>query len=275
MVYRHGTAVLRVEQKGAAEEAIQPATTESAAKEQAEFKQKLEKYVPPLQAHVVLAGFAVAFALGALGLSMRAIATAGLVPLGEDPSEDDAARAEFGLDPRDPLLDSPTRRTTDADVVRSINPVTGMETEMRRPRRLPVSRLWLLAFLIGAGAALAGWWFLGGTDEPGTWQPKRLWEMVTGSQRRVWHVITGVTIVVVPLLLALITRVSRRPTMLLTLLSLVLLAAVALQVWLGVLLMFDTPGGPVTHFNRDGETPATSPIAPATAPATQGIAATE
>ena len=53
---------------------------------------------------------------------------------------------------------------------------------------------------------------------------------------------------------------------------LVLLAAVALQVWLGVLLMFDTERGPVTRFNRPGETPATQPT---TLPATQGVAVRE
>jgi hypothetical protein len=100
--------------------------------------------------------------------------------------------------------------------------------------------------------------------------------MVRPSPRRLYHVISGGVIVFVPLLLALITRVSRRPKALLSLLSLVLLAAVALQVWLGVLLMFDTPDGPVTHFNRPGETPATAPsVIPATAPATQGVAETQ
>ena len=91
--------------------------------------------------------------------------------------------------------------------------------------------------------------------------------MVGKSQRRFWHVISGGTIVIIPLLLAAITRVSRRPKALLTLLSLVLLAAVALQVWLGVLLMFDTPTGALTHFNRSGDASTTAPTtAPATVP---------
>ena len=277
MVYRHGTAVLRVEHQGAMPEASEPKPTESAADDQTEIKRGIEYYAPPLQLHVTLAGVAVAFAFGALGLSMRAIATSALVPLGEnDPDADDAARAEFGLDPVTPR---PQRGPGDMDVVRSINPVTGVESEMSRPRKLPVARFWLLSFLIAAGASLAGWWFLGGLDEVQTYQPRRLWEMVTQSPRRFWHVITGTAIVVVPLLLALITRVSRRPKVLLSLLSLVLLAAVALQVWLGVLLMFDTPDGPVARFNS-GANSSTSPASPSspatlptTAPATQEVAA--
>jgi hypothetical protein len=141
---------------------------------------------------------------------------------------------------------------------------------------MPVSRFWVLAFLLGIGALVAGAWFLGGTDEQHIWDPKRLWEMVRPSQRRLFHVITGAVIVFVPLLLSAITRVSRRPKVLVSLLAIVLLAAVAAQVWLGVLLMFDTPGGAVTHFNRPGETPATAPsIIPSTAPATQGVAVGE
>ena len=272
MVYRHGTAVLRVEHQGATADASQPKATESAADEQAEIKRGIEFYVPPLQLHVVLAGVAVAFAFAALGLSMRAIATSSLIPIGdEDPDADAAARAEFGLDP---VPSSTPKRGTDIDVVRSLNPVTGVESEVVIHRRLPVSRFWVFAALLGVCAALAGMWFLGGADESRVWEPKRLWSMISPSQRRLWHVITGVSIVVVPLLLAVITRVSRRPKALLTLLSLVLVAAVALQVWLGVLLMFDTPDGTIRNFNTAGGAgtpPATSPSTPP-APATQGIA---
>jgi hypothetical protein len=267
MVYRHGTAVLRVQQHGAMAESSQPKTSESAADEQTEKKFRLEYVVPPLQLHVLLAGLAVAFGLGAMGLSARAIATQGP----QDYRSQDLD--EFGLDPqvgRD-ALDPPLKRGTAAlDVARSLNPDAGVEAKIGT--RLPVSRTWLLAFLIGGGAALAGWWFLGGGDELHTWQPRRLWEMVVPNPRRLFHVVTGTVIVFVPLLLALVTRVSRRPKVLLTILSLVLLAAVALQVWLGVLLMFDTEHGPVTRFNRAGEAPVTQPT---TLPATQAVAVRE
>jgi uncharacterized membrane protein len=135
--------------------------------------------------------------------------------------------------------------------------------------------VWLLASLIGLGAAVAGAWLLAGPDEQRMWEPKKLWAEITPSQRRLAHVVTGVTIVAVPLLLAIVTRVSRRPKVSVTLLALVLLAAVAAQVWLGTLLMLDTEGGSITRFNPadGGGNPASAPAAPpATAPATQGIA---
>ena len=265
MVYRHGTGVSVLQEKGTMAEASQPKPTESAADEQVEAKRNLEFYVPPLQAHVVLAGLAVAVALGALGLSARAVATADDARrVREDPDDIDDVH-------RDMLYQPPVPRGPAAmDVVRSINPETDMAAGPAP--RLPVSRLWLLAALVAASASATGLWFLAGPDEAGTWEPKRLWSMIMPSaenpgQRRLAHVIAGGTIVVVPLLLALVTRVSRRPKVLLTLLGLVLMLAVAAQVWLGVLLMLDTPGGSIYRFN-DGAVPGT---APATAPATQAV----
>ena len=272
-VYQHGTAVARVQEKGTMAEATPPATTESAADEQVEAKRKLEYFVPPLQAHVLLAGLAVAVAFGALGLSTRSIA------LAEDELERGAAdqdEDDFGASDRDMLYQPAVPRGPAAmDVARSLNPESDLTA---RPARLPVARVWLLVSLLAAGAAAAGFWFLGGLDEQRMWEPKKLWAEVTPSQRRFAHVIAGVTIVAVPLLLAIVTRVSRRPKVSVTLLALVLLAAVAAQVWLGVLLMLDTPAGPINRFNSADGTggPASAPAEPpATAPATQGIATSD
>jgi len=271
-VYRHGTGVLTVQAKGPTAHATEPKPTESTADEQVEVKRKLEKYVPPLQLHALLAGLAVAVALGALGLSIRAIGMASDVESGG------------GLDDLEPgperdMLYQPAvpRGPAAMDVARSLNPDADVNV---RPARLPVSRVWLLASLLAAGAAVAGVWMLAGRDEVRTWEPRRLWTMVTPNNenpglRRVVHVATGGVIVVTPLLLALATRVSRRPKGSVTVLGLLLVAAVAVQVWLGVLLMLDTPRGSLMRFNAANESapPSTSPsTAPATAPATQGVA---
>jgi uncharacterized membrane protein len=263
MVYRHGTGVLRVQAKGTMPEATEPKPTESAADEQVEAKRGIEYYVPPQQLHVVLAGLAVAVAFGALGLSMRAVSLAGDAPRERHDDLDDIAD-------RDMLYTPPVPRGAAAmDVARSLNPDAGVDA---RPPRLPVSRLWLLAALVAAGASATGVWILVGPDESRTWDPQRLWSMVTPSQRRLVHVFAGGAIIVVPLLLALVTRVARRPKVTLTLLGLLLVLAVALQVWLGVLLMLDTPDGSIYRFN-DPTSATTSPApAPATAPTTQGVA---
>lgn len=264
MVYRHGTGVSVIEAKGAMPEATAPKPTESAADDQAEAKRRIEYFVPPLQLHVLLAGLAVAAAFGALGLSMRSIATADEPARGRD-AHDDAAE-------RDMLYGPPVPRGAAAmDVARSLNP--DVDVSARRVR-LPVSRVWLLASLFALGASASGIWFLAGGDETRTWEPKRLWSMVVPTAdspglRRIAHIATGGVIIAVPLLLAGVTRVSRRPKVSVTLLGLLLVAAVAVQVWLGTLLMLDTPRGPLYQFNKPGgnESPA-----PSSAPATQGIA---
>lgn len=265
MVYRHGTGVSVVEAKGAMPEATAPKPSESAADEQAEAKRKLEYFVPPLQLHVFLAGLAVAAAFGALGLSMRSIATADDPGRGRDAHDDDIAE-------RDMLYAPPVPRGAAAmDVARSLNP--DADVSVRRAR-LPVSRVWLLASLFAVGASASGIWFLAGNDEARTWEPKRLWSMVVPTAdnpglRRIAHIATGGVIIAVPLLLAGVTRVSRRAKVSVTLLGLLLVAAVAVQVWLGTLLMLDTPRGPVYQFNKPGgdESPT-----PSSAPAAQGVA---
>lgn len=275
MVYRHGTAVAVVEEKGAMPYATEPKPTESAADDQVEAKRKLEYYVPPLQLHVVLAGLATAVAFGALGLSMRAIATA------DDPARDLESDTATERAERDMLYEPPVPRGPAAmDVVRSLNPDADVTS---RPRRLPVSRTWLLAALFALGASASGIWFLAGMDETRTWEPKRLWAMVMPTDenpglRRIVHVATGGVIILTPLLLALVTRVSRRPKASVTVLGLLLVAAVAVQVWLGTLLMLDTPRGPLVRFNPRGgitEPAATSPAtSPATAPSIEGVVTT-
>jgi hypothetical protein len=111
------------------------------------------------------------------------------------------------------------------------------------------ARFWLLAFLLGVTTAVAGLWLAGdwklvallGPNRKGTWR--------TDIGRMGVHVIGGVSIVVLSLLLALITRVSRRARGVTVFFVLLLLLAVAAQVWLGILLLFDSDRGPVMRFN--------------------------
>ena len=56
------------------------------------------------------------------------------------------------------------------------------------------------------------------------------------------------TIVVLVLLLAALARWARRRRLLLATVGLLLLAALAAQLWLGVLLMYDTPSGRIDQF---------------------------
>ncbi|MGB7157477.1 MAG: hypothetical protein WBD40_05390, partial [Tepidisphaeraceae bacterium] len=67
--------------------------------------------------------------------------------------------------------------------------------------------------------------------------------------RRMFHAIAGSAIVLLPLLLALFARFAPRARGIIFLISLLLIAAAAAQVWLGILMMWDTPSGPVRGFN--------------------------
>jgi hypothetical protein len=83
---------------------------------------------------------------------------------------------------------------------------------------------------------------------------KVLWEQVKPADgekvnRALGHVIMGTTIVVMPLILAALARWAPRRSFFFSLFTLILTAAVAAQIWLGVLLLLDTSVGPINHFN--------------------------
>jgi hypothetical protein len=88
--------------------------------------------------------------------------------------------------------------------------------------------------------------------------PRQVWSLirqeVEGASpawltRRLAHVAGGLAIVGLSLLMALVSRIATRSKLTLLIFALLLLAAVAAQVWFGVLLTYDSIGGPVTRFN--------------------------
>jgi hypothetical protein len=104
-----------------------------------------------------------------------------------------------------------------------------------------------------------GWWHLARETE--TINPASLWEQVVAPMqnvdadnkpvtptRRLAHSVAGVAIIVLPLLLAALTRLLPRSRLMLIALSLLLAIVLAAQVWLGTLLLLDTNIGPVTGF---------------------------
>jgi hypothetical protein len=104
---------------------------------------------------------------------------------------------------------------------------------------VPAARFWLIVFVGAIGTALVGAWALARGHQ--TFDPKELWKLVTsdGYIRRLAHLIAGGSIVVLPLLMALLSRFARRSRASLAVFSLLLVAALAVQVWLGILLLFD------------------------------------
>jgi uncharacterized membrane protein len=195
---------------------------------------RLEQLLPPVELHIVAAGVTVAIALAAIGLSFRKLALMSAPPV------------------------EPIGFRGSTDMVRSFNP--GIEIVPGTPP-LPTSKLWLLAFLIAAATSVGGWFVLARSADVFTAAhghydqvPKLLWTQVKPDppqkiNRRLVHVATGGAIIVLPLLLAMLARWGPRQRLLLAALTLLLVAAVAAQVWFGILLLYDTPEGLITHFN--------------------------
>lgn len=229
-VYREGVAVSARQTTNPETAVGEGAGTQPAGAWNARaIERRAAYFLPPLQLHAVLAGFAVAIALGALGLSLRAISAGPGVP-----HVDHIAHA----------LGPPELAESESE----------SREELIR-QRVPAARFWMLAFLVALLTALAGAWVLSRGYE--TWDPKVLWQAVSDRDqsdgktltRRLAHVGAGSAIIVLPLFLAIFARVAPRAKFILLLLALLLLAAIVAQVWLGVLLMFDTNVGPLTRFN--------------------------
>ena len=264
MVYRHGTAVgLGYHEDERADAQTRPVAsvdapatrpgTSAAAQEQVKRPAGLEYYVNPMQLHVTLAGLAAAMGLFAIGLSLRAAATS---PHWRDPELDRA-----GVE----AMPHPQRGGAyDVAMLRSFAPqveVTGVVES------IPSSRFWLLVFLGAVATALLGAWMLASAHH--TFDPKELWKLIIsdGYMRRLAHVVTGVSIVLLPLLMAVLSRFARRSRAILGLFSLLLVAALAAQVWFGILLMFDQAkvspdAGPWYRFQKPVASMATTQPAP-------------
>jgi len=247
MVYRHGlgvgegAAVSVGEVANPEAEVVAPATgqasTMPAAELQTKIREGLERYLPPLQTHLILAGVAVAVALAALGLSLRVANSTTRVVVDPAPELSDLAVA-YGARP----AGEPRPR----DLEEFEGAPASVVTE-----RIPSARLWLVTSIVAIATAAVGWWVMAeGYD---TWDIKSLVQQVFGPARemprRAAHVATGGAIIVLPLLLALVARFAPRRKILLLAFALLLIAAVALQVWFGILLMWDSPDGPLDKLN--------------------------
>lgn len=216
---------------------------------------RAEQLFPPTELHVVFAGTATAVALLSLGLSARRITAAH--ELADD-------RRPIRPGPRLPGADLGYELSMDPNVrqppsavamARSFNP----DVEVRVRPRVPAARFWLLSFAAAAVTSLLGWYVLArAADIDFVHQPKQvagqLWNQIRPQpneprlNRLLTHALSGSAIVALPVVLALLARFAPRQRVLLGLCGLVLVAAVAAQVWVGVLLLYDGSDGPVTRF---------------------------
>ena len=223
-------------------------TTNAAAEEQTDIKRDIERALPPLQIHVILAGFAVSFALAALGLSLRAANTMRAATLVEPADELSDLAAAYGARPARPRVGPEPEAFDD---LRSSTGGGVARVEVVDRSRVPSARFWLLTALFAVVTAGFGWWVLLRSESvQNPWDFSGLWNQhIKISQRRMIHAITAGAIVLLPLILSLIARFSPRKRGLIIGFGFLLILAVALQVWLGILLMWDTPEGEVVRFN--------------------------
>lgn len=184
---------------------------------------------PPLELHGVLAGLALATGVLALACAWR------------------NASAGESVAP--------------ADGERQIFPGTGRGDAPRHSGRLPAKRALLATTALAVAAATAGWWHL--AQQVDSVKLAELWEVAVPfplqdafseanreELRRPVHLLLGTVVAGVPVLLAGWTFLRPRGRVVLLGLGTLWLLAAALQVWMGILLLWDLPVGPLTGFNR-------------------------
>ncbi len=236
-IYRHGVAV----------EKVFPVLVDTAApttqQSWATSPTKVEKMFPPVELHVVFAGLTTAIALAAIGLSFRKLTT-----LYEVPTHRPITVRNETMAPRTPPSPSAMARTLNPD----------MEIDLHFSA--PAGRFWMLTFLLAMGTAVGGLFIMarGASIRLDQWrQPKLLVQQLRAQiQPEDWHkpnrlfahFVVGSTIIALPLVLALLARFAPRRRLLLSICTIILIAAVAAQMWFGVLLLYDTSDGPLKSF---------------------------
>ena len=237
------------------------------AEEPKTLDEKVQYYAPEGEIHLLLAGVVFALASVTLGLSIRRAITTDTVIVQRIP---------------------PTYVPASADRD-SIKPISLMQAlndpgdEIPVVPAIPSARFWLLTALVAIGAVATGLWF-GDFLLP--------WPLVINKDhviraihniqdskkvREGMHIIFGSSILVLTLILALITRFAPRSRFILGVFGVLLVAAMAGQVWLGVLLTFDGDHGSLSKFKTEAEVNAPEPeqSAPATQPSISAPPATQ
>lgn len=185
---------------------------------------KLVDFVPPLELHVSLAGLAVGLTLVSLATSWRA-----------------------AIELRRPKLPA-LRQEQEAALI-----AAELDNEPLTERRAPAGRAWLIGWLLLLLTASSGIWYL--AHDIGSWSLTDLRSHVTRADgqlsRRTVHVIAGVALLVVPLVFAFFSRVARRSRLMILLLLPATLALLVVQVWVGCLMLLDTPDGPTFKFQPE------------------------
>jgi uncharacterized membrane protein len=194
----------------------QSETKGSDPKEQ--LQRRVEFYVDTLQTHVIIAGVLFALLAAGMGLSLQRSSQVKLPK------------------PQQKEGEPPPDRTALA----------------------PAPRFWVAAILAGLATAAVGWyvtghdlqwplWNIRAIFKEAIWDPYR--KDPAANARMLTHSVLGAAILLLGFLLLLVSHLAARKKLFITLLSFLLLAAIAGQIGMGILLLYDGDSGPLTHFN--------------------------
>jgi hypothetical protein len=186
----------------------------------------------PLQLHLLLAGLTAAVAWAAFGLTFRKWAIS--------PSRED-------LDPE--VREREERLMIMGPVPSAGVPGAAKKDELVIPRVYP-ARFWLLAMVLALLTAAAGMWYSEGMDFASMRNARNMLvhgassadraAMTLGQKQLLYHILLGIAVIFLPLLLAALTRFTRS-RVITALFGLVLIGAVGLQIWMGILLLYQLP----------------------------------
>jgi uncharacterized membrane protein len=121
----------------------------------------------------------------------------------------------------------------------------------------PTAALGFLAALAAAATLLVGWYVFS-SDAPSPWDVTAvfryaIWQPFhkdpAGAGRVLVHLLLGGGIVVLAVFLVFAARWGARSRLLIGFLGLLVIAALAAQIGIGILMLYDTDSGPLTHFN--------------------------
>lgn len=233
-----------------------------------DWEDRIEYFAPEGEIHLLMAGFVFSLAAAALGLSIRRAVTSDTVLVQRIPRTDVPAVPE---------------REGYIKPISLLQALNDPGDEIPVGPRVPASRFWVFAAVVAIAAIASGLWygeFL--IRWPYVIDRNRFMMAIqhirdTNKAREGLHIVFGGSILVLTLILALLTRFAPRSRVVLSFFVFLLLGVMAVQIWLGVLLLFDGGFGPKTGFKTEADmqetTPTTIPsISPATAPSPTAFA---
>ena len=219
-----------------------------------------EYYVPARSTHVLAAGLAIAMSLGALGTSLRALSTHQVVR-DEVEAEQELAELEARNSLVAPMAAPAVVETRPGFGDAAVSRVVTTQVVVP-PARVPSSRFWLLGALLFLVTLGLGVWYLVSQEQSipvSQMSASRIVYQVRSTatadkfkeNRRGFHIVLGCCLVIMPLILAAAVRWAAGSRFLVGILCAIMVLATAFELWIGILLIRDSPTGPLFRYKPE------------------------